>query len=341
MSEARRPTIADRAQYLALRAVVGALDLLPWSRAAALGAAIGGLGYAPLRIRRRVVETQIAAAFPGMSPGEVRRTAHASYRHLGRNVAEVALIPRIGAAGVRALFTEVEGWPLVEAALADRRGIVLVTGHLGNAELAGAYFAARGVPTDAIARRQANPLFDQYVTVVRERIGMAIIPDSDAVRHSVRSLKGGRLVAMLADQGVRGMASTFVPFFGRPAKTPRGPAVFALRLGAPVLVASSMRLPDGHFRMTVEAIPVDRTGDREHDVDTLVARYTAALERHIRRAPAQYFWQHRRWRRQPPEGTAEAVMRAGAAALGESAGATAGISASSSAGTGSAEERRS
>jgi len=311
----RRATLADRAQYLALRAVVAALETLPWSWAASLGAALGGLGYSPLRIRRRVVESQIAAAFPAMTAREVRQTAHESYRHLGRNVAEVALIPRIGAAGVRALFTEVEGWPLVEAAIADGRGIVLVTGHLGNAELAGAYFAARGVPTDAIARRQANPLFDQYVTTMRERIGMTIIPDSEAVRRSVRSLKDGRLVAMLSDQGVRGMASTFVPFFGRPAKTPRGPAVFALRLDAPVLVASSMRLVDGNFRMTVEAIPVERTGDRERDVDTLVARYTAALERHIRRAPAQYFWQHRRWRRQPPEGTADAVMAAGAAAL--------------------------
>jgi KDO2-lipid IV(A) lauroyltransferase len=191
----------------------------------------------------------------------------------------------------------------------------MVTGHLGNAELAGSYFAARGVPTDAIARRQANPLFDRYVTAVRERIGMRVLIDSEAVRGSMRSLKAGRLVAFLADQGVRGMASTFVPFFGRPAKTPRGPAVFALRLDAPVLVASSMRLPSGRFRMTVEAIPVDHTGDRERDIDVVVARYTAALERHIRRAPEQYFWHHRRWRRQPPAGTESAIMEAGAAAL--------------------------
>jgi Kdo2-lipid IVA lauroyltransferase/acyltransferase len=301
-------SLAHRAQYWALRGAIGALGTQPWSRAATLGSAIGGLGYAPLGIRRDVVEQQIALAFPEMSPREVRSTARGAYRHLGRNVAEVALIPRIGPQGVLDLFTEIEGWEIIDDAVAAGRGIVMVTGHLGNAELAGSFVAARGVPVDAIARRQANPLFDRYVTAMREQIGMRVVMDSEAVRGSIRTLKSGRMVAFLADQGVRGMASTFVPFFGRPAKTPRGPAVFALRLGAPVLVASSMRLPSGRFRFTVESIPVDHTGDREHDIDVVVARYTAALERHIRRAPEQYFWHHRRWRRQPPAGTEASIM---------------------------------
>jgi Kdo2-lipid IVA lauroyltransferase/acyltransferase len=316
MASPSSPSLAHRAEYLALRGAIGALESQPWSRAAAIGAAIGSAGYWPLGIRRRVVEEQIRASFPEMSAKEVLATARGSYQHLGRNVAEVALIPRIGPAGVRELFTEVEQWELIDQALAAGRGIVLVTGHLGNAELAGSYVAARGVPVHAIARRQVNPMFDAYVRAVRERIGMRVIMDSEAVRETTRALKGGHMVAFLADQGLKGMASTFVPFFGRPAKTPRGPAVFAIRLGVPVLVASSMRLPSGKFRFRVDAVAVDHTGDRERDIDTVVARYTAVLERHIRRAPEQYFWQHRRWKRQPPAGTEAAIMEAGAAAVG-------------------------
>jgi Kdo2-lipid IVA lauroyltransferase/acyltransferase len=308
-------SFAHRAEYWALRGAIGALETQSWSRAAAIGAGIGALGYWPLGIRRAIVEQQIRAAFPEMSEREVLTTAREAYRHLGRNVAEVALIPRIGRQGVIDLFTEVEGWELIEAAVAAGRGIVMVTGHLGNAELAGSYVAARGVPVHAIARRQANPLFDRYVTDMRRRVGMDVIMDSEAVRRSARELKSGHLVAFLADQGLRGMASTFVPFFGRPAKTPRGPAVFAIRLGAPVLVASSMRLPNGKFRFRVDAVAVDQTGDRERDIDVVVARYTAVLERHIRRAPEQYFWHHRRWKRQPPAGTEAAIMEAGAAAV--------------------------
>jgi KDO2-lipid IV(A) lauroyltransferase len=151
----------------------------------------------------------------------------------------------------------------------------------------------------------ANPLFDRYLTSTRERIGMHVVRDAEAVRRTPRSLREGRAVAFVADQGVKGLASTFVPFFGRPAKTPRGPAVFALRLRVPVVLGVALRRPDGRYRLHLEPVPVDETGDRERDIDELVARYTQALERWVRRAPEQYFWHHRRWRRQPPGTPAE------------------------------------
>lgn len=303
-----RVSLAHAAQYWALRGVVGALDALSWPRAAAVGAAIGGAGYWPLGIRRSVVVEQIAAAFPEMTPREVAATARDAYRHLGQSAAEIALVPKIGRQGLLDLFEDVRGWSLVEDALAAGRGVIAMTGHVGNWELGGSYFAARGAPIDAIARRMANPLFDRYLTETRGRIGMNIIADSESVRRTARSLRDGRLVAFVADQGVKGMASTFVPFFGRPAKTPRGPAVFAMRLGVPVLFCAAQRLPSGRFRMSIESIPVGDSGDRERDVDLVVARYTAALERHVREYPAQYFWHHRRWKRQPPAGTEAEVM---------------------------------
>jgi KDO2-lipid IV(A) lauroyltransferase len=106
-------------------------------------------------------------------------------------------------------------------------------------------------------------------------------------------------VAFVADQGVIGLASTFVPFFGRPAKTPRGPAVFALRMDVPVVFAAPIRKPNGRFSFIFERVEVPRTGDREKDIDAIVAAYTATLERWVRRVPGQYLWHHRRWRRQP------------------------------------------
>jgi KDO2-lipid IV(A) lauroyltransferase len=195
----------------------------------------------------------------------------------------------------------VEGWELIEQVMARGKGAVMVSGHIGNWELAGAYVAARGVPLDAIARRMANPLFDAWLNHMREEMGMTIVHDSEAVRRTPRSLRAGRAVAFIADQGVLGLASTFVPFFGRPAKTPRGAAVFALRFDVPVLFVVALRQPNGRFRLVVERIEVAQTGDKDKDVDAIVARYTQLLEKWVRIAPAQYFWQHRRWRRQPKD----------------------------------------
>jgi Kdo2-lipid IVA lauroyltransferase/acyltransferase len=293
-------SLAHRAEYAAVRAMVGALSTLNWRRAGNVGARIGALGYRPLGVRRKVVERQIAAAFPGLGEQDVRRVALAAYEHLGRSSIEAAILPSMGQDAVLDLFEGADRYDVVEAAMSRGRGLIFVTGHLGNWELAGAYVAARGIPLDAIARRMKNPLFDQYLTATRSLIGMHVVHDADAVRRTPRSLREGRAVAFLADQGVLGLASTFVPFFGRPAKTPRGPAVFALRLDVPVVFGVAVRQPSGKYRLVFEPIPVEDTGDRDRDVDTIVARYTATLEHWVRRYPEQYFWHHRRWRRQPP-----------------------------------------
>ncbi|MBV9880330.1 MAG: lysophospholipid acyltransferase family protein [Gemmatirosa sp.] len=295
------PRLSHRAEFYALRGVLGALERLSWRRATAIGERLGRLGYAPLGVRRDVTERQIAAAFPELSPPRVQAIARASFASLGRTTVEAALLPSLGRDGVLALFERVDGWDVLEAARAEGKGVIVVTGHLGNWEVGGSYVAARGVPIDGIARGMANPLFDRYLTATRERLGMRIVHDADAVRRTPRALREGRVVAFLADQGALGLASTYVPFFGRPAKTPRGPAVFALRLGAPVVFAVAVRQPNGRFHLSFERVDVSDTGDREHDVDETVVRYTAALERWVRRCPEQYFWQHRRWKHQPAD----------------------------------------
>lgn len=292
--------VAHYAEYYALRGAVGALKRLGFARAGSVGERIGALGYRPLAIRRAVVERQIRAAFPGLGDAEVHRIARASYEHLGRTSIETALLPGYSREQLLDLFERVDGWPVVERALAAGRGFLIVAGHLGNWELGGAFIAARGVPLEAVARRMQNPLFDRYLTETRRRLDITVIHDADAVRRVPRATREGRAVGFLVDQGAVGLASTWVPFFGRFAKTPRGPAVFALRLGIPVVFGCAMRQPSGRFVMHFEEVPVEPTGDREADVDRIVAAYTATLERWVRRVPEQYFWHHRRWKHQRP-----------------------------------------
>jgi KDO2-lipid IV(A) lauroyltransferase len=293
-------TLSHYAQYYGIRGAVAALRAVSFRRAGEIGARIGTLGYRPLGIRRAVVERQVRAAFPGLEEDEVLRIARASYAHLGRTTIETALLPTFDRAHVLELFESVEGWDVVERAMAQERGVMFVSGHLGNWELAGSYIAARGVPLEAVARRMENPLFDEYITETRRRIGMTVIHDADAVRRVPRAMRERHAVAFLVDQGAVGLASTYVPFFGRYAKTPRGPAVFALRLKTPLVFATALRQPSGRYVMYFEDVPVAPTGTLDADVDAIVASYTRTLERWVRRAPEQYFWHHRRWKHQRP-----------------------------------------
>jgi Kdo2-lipid IVA lauroyltransferase/acyltransferase len=293
-------TLSHYAQYYGIRGAVAALRQVSFDRAGAIGARIGGLGYRPFGIRRAVVERQVRAAFPGLTDPEVIRIARESYAHLGRTTIETAILPTYGREQVLELFETVEGWHHIERAMALGRGVMFVSGHLGNWELGGSYMAARGIPLEAVVRRMENPLFDQYITDTRRQIGMTVIHDADAVRRVPRAMREQHCVAFLIDQGAAGLASTWVPFFGRYAKTPRGPAVFALRLETPLIFGCALRQPSGRYALHFEEVPVQRTGTLDADVDAIVASYTRTLERWVRRAPEQYFWHHRRWKHQRP-----------------------------------------
>ena len=298
---ASAPTVAHRVQYAAILVVVALLRTLGFARASAVGGWLGRLARWPFGVRRRVVERHLRAVFPEWTEAQIQRTSRDAYDSIGRTFVESAVLPGASPETVRALVSEVEGWDILEAALADGKGVILVTGHLGNWELGGAYLNARGVPTGAIYRGMENPLFDAYVARGRAKLGAELIRDLVAARRVPRALGAGYVIAFLSDQDALGLASTFVPFFGRPARTPRGAGVFALRLRTPIIFASCTRLPNGTYRFAIEDVPVHDTGDREADIDRVVLTCNQALERHIRRTPGQYFWHHRRWKRQPPD----------------------------------------
>jgi KDO2-lipid IV(A) lauroyltransferase len=293
-------TLSHYAEYYGLRGAVSALRRLGIRRAGDIGEWIGRLGYRPLAFRRDVVERQVRSAFPGLSEPDVVQIAIESYAHLGRTTIETAIMPEYSREKVLGMFERVEGWDVVERARASGKGALLVSGHIGNWELAGSLVAARGIDLGVVTRRMQNPLFDRYLTSTRQRLGMDVIHDADAVRKVPRKVRSGGMVAFLFDQGAAGLASTWVPFFGRLAKTPKGPAVFALRLDAPLIFACAIRQPSGKYIMYFDELPVARTGERDSDVDAIVNTYTAALERWVRKYPGQYFWHHRRWKHQQP-----------------------------------------
>jgi len=287
-------------EYGLLRLVVALLGSLGMHRASAIGARLGVLGYWPLRIRRDVVRRHLDACFPERTAAERAALARASYGHLGRTALESILMSRLGPAALRDLFEGVDGWESIERGRARGKGLVLVAGHLGNWELSGAYLCALGVPVAAVAKRQENLLVDAFVNRTRRRLGMEVVYDEDSVRKLPRLLKDGYALGLLADQS--GLAAaTYVPFFGRPARTPRGPAVFALRFGAPLIFVCAARQPSGKFVLHLEDVEVPATGELDADVELATARFTLVLEKWIRRYPGQYLWAHRRWKRQPDD----------------------------------------
>lgn len=292
--------LAHRLEYTLFRLVSAVISALPEGAALGLGAMLGWLGGSFLRVRRADVDRHLALAFPEKDAAWRRRVARSSYAHLGREAVSTFRVTARGPEEVVARTTMV-GFEAFQAAVAEGRGVILVTGHLGNWELGGAAFSARGLPVDAVAKRMANRLFDADLEASRRRVGVRLVELSEAPREALHSLRQGHVLGLIADQNAREQG-VFVPFFGREAATFRGPALFALRAGAPMFLGVSIReggVP-ARYRVTVEHIGFTPSGDMERDVRALTEAHTAALERAIRQAPEQYFWQHRRWKTRPP-----------------------------------------
>ncbi len=294
--------LRHRLEYLAFLILSAALVALPEPVALAVGASLGWLVGTVFRIRRADVDAHLVLAFPGTDRAWRRRMARGSYVHLGR---EGVAMFRLAGLDRKAVLsrTDVEGFEAVEAAVRAGTGALVVTGHVGNWEIGAAALAARGLPFDVVAKGMANVAFERDLMKARERLGLRVVDVRRAPREVLRSLRAGRLVGLVSDQNAR-ESGVFVPFFGRLASTARGPALFALRTGAPIFLGLSLRLPGRRmrYRVTLRPLPVRPTGDLEADVLSVTAAHTALLEEAVREAPEQYFWQHRRWKTRPPTG---------------------------------------
>ena len=291
--------VRHRLEYGAFNLVTALFFVMPERGAVALATFLGWLAGSVLRIRRTVVDENVALAFPDRPRPWRNRVARASYVHLAREWMATFRLTRLGRDEILSR-TNMVGFDAFKAAVEEGKGVVLMTGHLGNWEFCAAGFTARGIPLDAVAKSMANSEFGAALIEARERIGMGVIDVDQAPRGVLRSLRAGRVVAMLADQNAH-RGGIFVPFFGKLASTARGPAGFALRTGAPMCLGIPLRDPGWKQEYTVELRRLDfqPSGSLDADVQALTAVHTAALEQAIGEAPEQYFWQHKRWKKRP------------------------------------------
>jgi KDO2-lipid IV(A) lauroyltransferase len=268
-----------------------------------IGAAIGaGMRWISPR-HYRIVMANLRLAFGGeKSEEEMAAIAAACYRHLGKCLMEFIRLPAMNRDEIRRV-TDLRGAEHLDRSLELGRGVILLTGHLGNWEMVGARIAADGYPLNVIARAQRQQELTDYVRRTREVAGMRVFHREVAVRRSLQALRRNELVGILLDQNA-GAEGVFVEFFGHPASTAPGAAAFAIRTGAAVVPTFGWRNPDDSHTIQIDApVPLVETGDREKDILDNTQRFAKITEDRIRAHPDQWFWLHKRWKSRPPQKT--------------------------------------
>lgn len=279
--------------------------VLSWSLAALgvsarrrLAFALGHAAYA-LGVRRKVVLDNLRGAFPDRSETERRAIARGAYQHMALAALE-AIAASLAPPERLPRVVEDGGFERLRAAVAGGRGVLCATGHLGNWEIFGAHVQRNIGPLSVIVRRLKGEVNARIVRA-RMNTGARIILPKGAVKEALASLAEGRLIMALIDQAMPREHGVFAPFFGRPASTTPLLSLCAARAGLPVFVFGSRRegdvlhgFVDGPFE-----VPVGKDGTPDLVAHTAIL--TAALERHIREAPEQWLWHHRRWKVQPEQ----------------------------------------
>ena len=297
MPKPRRPA-RDYLVYLAVRVVVCGVQAAPPAVGYAAADALAWLAYRVDRRHRLVAADNLRHAFPELSPAAIDRLVRGCYRHFVRLVVEMARLPReVRVHNWRRWAALGNGGAIMRHVLGERP-VLVVTGHLGNWELAGYVFGAVGFRTYAIARVLDNPHLERFLKRFRQMTGQTVIAKKDDFARLNDALRRGGKVATLADQDA-GPRGVFVDFFGRPASAHKAVALMALEFDAVMLVVGVPRTRAGYVIHCEEVIDPREYAGRPDAVRAITQRYHAALERVVRRHPEQYFWLHRRWKTRP------------------------------------------
>jgi KDO2-lipid IV(A) lauroyltransferase len=278
-------------KYVLLLLSVHLLGWLPARVLYGLANLTGELAYILfVRVRHNVWDNMRHVMGPAAPKAELRRAARQVFRNTARYYVDLISRPRLDPQ--RLYERHLTHYGLEEnllAPLKQGKGVVLASGHFGDAELVIQGLLPLGVKALALTEPLDPPALSRLVHRLRSSTGHTFLPVSlSNVKATLRYLKAGGPVALMCDRDIEGR-SLRVPFCGAPASMPVGAVELAMRTGAPLVPTFSHRRSGNHYEVFAEP-PVDlaRTGDPQADLKTNVCRLLQRFEPHLRNDPGQW-----------------------------------------------------
>jgi KDO2-lipid IV(A) lauroyltransferase len=281
------------------------LGRLPASVLRALGRGLGLATWALAPELRRLAEHNVARGLPSVPPDARRAFVRRVYQRLGILLGDTvaALDPR---RPLQTLPLLPNSRTCLEQALAEGRGVVFASAHLGPWEQVAASLVAAGFPLTVVAREPYDPRLSRIYDRLREGRGVRAVYRGrpGAAARILRVLRRGGILGIPMDLRTRATSMT-VPFLDIPSPSPIGPARLALRTGAAVVVGTVTPLGKGPDDLGISFVRVEPPadgdfGNAEQNERELTSRVNAELSRRIRALPEAWPWMHDRFRTSPP-----------------------------------------
>lgn len=305
-------------QYKTLRLTSRIICVFPYSFVLKLGKALGYIYYhVAVKQRRRALQ-QIMDGL-SLSQAEAEPIIRRLFLKLGQTFLEVMYMPALTKENIRQ-YVEIENEEYLRDAVKQGRGVVFLTAHVGNWEWLGARVAMSDFPLTSVIKRQPNDQHTQILNEYRQMVGIEIFArGTTELIGAAKALKQGKILGFLADQDA-GPSGIFLNFFGKPASTPQGPAVFARKFKCPIIPAFIVRRPEGGHRVIIHPpVPVTEMASEEQTLHELTKAMTLLTENFIRQYPDEWLWFQKRWNTQyEPQQFSQPVNLAAGSKAGES-----------------------
>lgn len=260
---------------------------------------IGWLAYYVVADARKKARKHLTMCFPEKTTQEINKIIKTIFKYEAKNFFEMLNFPKMSDEFFDSIAKmEQEQKDIFDKLLARKKGLLLLSGHLGNWEMIAAGIA-KYYPLNVIAKKiyieELNNMLVSYRAM--KNVKVILRTEMSSARKMLKALRNNEILGMLIDQDTS-VQSVFVDFFGHPASTPLGLASIALKVGSPVVLSVDKRLPDGKHKFVIsdEIVPPESTGDFDTDVKNFTAKLTKYLENFIRENPEQWVWFHERWK---------------------------------------------
>jgi len=284
--------------YIVLKGLLFAFGRIPRDWSLRLGGMIGEIASILDFKERKLAVSNLDLAFGDTWSSQRKElVARECFVKIALNAVDVIQSRRWTSDNLAELVS-VDGWEHFESAFEKNKGVIGLTGHIGNFELMAAWFSSvRKIPLSAIGRKLYDERLDRMLVKNRERFGIENVVSDAAARQVVGILRSGRMLGVLLDVDSSKFSGKFVPFFGVPAKTAAGPILIGRRTGSPVVPMAMFRTEDDRYIIRIlPAFDIPCGDDKEADIVDALIRCNRALEELIRFDPTQWAWIHNRWK---------------------------------------------
>lgn len=222
----------------------------------------------------------------------VRKTVRRIFINYGHYMVDYFLMPMLPPHKIRKFFTEFKGEDILQSALANGKGAILLSAHLGNWEFGGIFLRFRNYPLNIVAMAHNTSSTNTLVNRLRKNKGIKVI---EVTRSSfsgieiLKCLRNNGIVAMIGDRDFFGQGQP-ITFFGNKVGFPVGPVVLAMKSGAALIPSFVLKQADGrYFGMLEKAIPLHLKGDRDDIIKKNLNKTARIFEKYIRRYPDQWY----------------------------------------------------